>query len=134
MLVRTRGRHGAREAFKAVLLPGKHSSNLSLTGRVLGTAWCSASQCVAVLEKRNIGVELCVAIPAPDSGNYNQCWAGMLHQSEKCTNAQLPQSWLVLANRKSITVFSLCLEPCTLAPSLRRHRIALSSQALVSHA
>ena len=104
-LVRTTDQHWAREAFKAVLLPvemliqlksRRHSVEDSPVRWKL-VCWC-------VRRKNNTGVELCVAIPAPDSGN-NQCWARMLHQSKKCSDVQLRQSWLVLANRRTITIF-----------------------------
>lgn len=55
-----------------------------------------------------------MAIPSPDSRNYNQHWAGLLHQSKKCSNAQLSLSWHALAMKSSIVIFpyfySLSLE------------------------
>lgn len=58
----------------------------------------------AVLELKII-LGLNLAIPPTDSCSFNQHWAGLLHQSKKCSNAQLSLSWRVLAKKSSITNF-----------------------------
>lgn len=78
---------GPREAFKAVLLLREvlillkhHRQGVEDQPNTM------QSQYVAVLELKII-LELNLAIPSPDSRNYNQQWAGLLHQSKKCSNA-----------------------------------------------
>lgn len=97
MLVKTRGELGSGEAFKAVLPPREVLILLKHHRRgVEDQPNTMQSQYVAVLELKII-LGLNLAISLPDSRNYNQHWAGLLHQSNKCSSAQLSLSWHVLA-------------------------------------